>query len=317
MIRNMHLPIHSKLARRLIVVYVLLTLAYLYLAVALPSNQEKISSFGLSPLNARLVSLSLAIPLSLIWIVAIIGFVTLFNYSKVISEQPDGRALRLIAFGSLFLAIQSPVRTLIRSLMSCLVVYHPSWQHYVTPTSTYLNLILFGIAFVCISRGAHALADLVNLRPSLLTYHLLIIGFTTVGVLYSLATFIPHSLGHFDLFTSYHDFHLPLFVTVFTIVIPSLYLWFVALFAAYEMFSYQQKVRGLLYRQALRFLSIGIATVTIDAIFIQFVTTSSDKINHFNINTVIIFAYLTLFVLAVGFAMIARGARRLRKLEEI
>jgi len=57
--------------------------------------------------------------------------------------------------------------------------------------------------------------------------------------------------------------------------------------------------------------------VILTSITLQYVTTLTDRLTHLRISAVLIILYLLLIMLALGYVMIALGAKKLRKIEEV
>jgi hypothetical protein len=139
--------------------------------------------------------------------------------------------------------------------------------------------------------------------------------FVVGGVLYCYLTFRrfdPSSLG-----STNNPYALPIWLMLLTVIIPYLYAWFVGLLAAYEITTYTKQVRGVLYKQALHLLVIGLLAVIIGSITLQYVSSVAPAAGHLTLNYRLLLITLFRVVDGIGFVLIAIGALRLRKIEEV
>jgi hypothetical protein len=104
---------------------------------------------------------------------------------------------------------------------------------------------------------------------------------------------------------------------VLTVVIPYLYAWFVGLLATYEIGSFSQQIRGLLYRQALRLLSGGLVSVIISSIAIQYLLSASPRHGFVVVDGRLLWINIFRIIGGIGYIMIAFGVSRLKRIEDI
>jgi len=64
-------------------------------------------------------------------------------------------------------------------------------------------------------------------------------------------------------------------------------------------------------------LALGITIVIISSIIIQYVTTLMNNGNDLSFGSLLLLVYGLLIVEAAGYALIAYGARRLKRIEEV
>lgn len=104
---------------------------------------------------------------------------------------------------------------------------------------------------------------------------------------------------------------------MFTIIVPYLYAWFMGLMSCYEIIMYSQRIKGLLYKRALNRLAGGIGAVIGSSIFIQFINVVYAYKTNSSLGPLLILIYLLLVVEAIGYILIANGAKNLKRIEEI
>jgi hypothetical protein len=134
-------------------------------------------------------------------------------------------------------------------------------------------------------------------------------------VLYCYLTFRqfnPGSLG-----STHNPYFLPIWLLLLTVIIPYLYAWFVGLLAAYEITSYSQQVRGVLYKQALHLLVGGLVAVIAGSILLQYISSVDPSPGHLVLDYRLLLVVLFRIVIGIGFVLIAAGANRLKRIEEV
>jgi hypothetical protein len=112
-------------------------------------------------------------------------------------------------------------------------------------------------------------------------------------------------------------YHLPLVVVLLTLVIPYIYMWYTGLLAAYKLYLYRQKVAGIVYRKSWGMLAFGISVIIGIQIVLQCIVTLTTQVNKLSLGWLLIFIYALLILIAIGYALIARGAKDLQKIEEV
>ena len=80
---------------------------------------------------------------------------------------------------------------------------------------------------------------------------------------------------------------------------------------------YSRRAPGTLYRKTWNLLAIGIASIIIMQIVIQYTTTLSSQFDEFKLLRLLLTIYVLLAMLSVGYLLIALGAKRLKKIEEV
>jgi hypothetical protein len=149
-----------------------------------------------------------------------------------------------------------------------------------------------------------------KVHPSHRTGNLLILVLIGLGVAYGcLFAGAIHSLSS--------SYPLPYWIVMATLVVPYIYMWFLGLWAAYELYLYRLKVSGIIYRKSWSLLAVGIGAIIIMQIILQYIGTLASQFNKLSFDSLIIVVYAALILLAVGYVLVARGARRLQKIEEV
>ncbi len=287
----------------------LLIIIYLFANTVLPVSNQTLGQLHLSESQYRMVLLSIIMPYCIIWVTGFYAYITFNGYTRLIDDEREMPAFRQIGFGLQTIAWGLAVPAVINTFLKALGAAHPNLQAITGVISAYLTLAVSLIAFTFIGLGARYLSDLVRRRPSYLGTRLMVFGFIAIGITYSYLT--VHAQRH-----NGNPYHLSLFATLATIVVPYLYAWFLGFLACYELSVYARHVKGVLYKNALNQLGFGISLTVISSIFIQYITTIYAN-NLPNLAFIIFLLYIFLALEGIGFMLIATGAKRLKKIEEI
>jgi hypothetical protein len=168
-------------------------------------------------------------------------------------------------------------------------------------------------AFILIARSGEALYGLVRSKLKPTVQKIWVLLFITISTLYSFYLVIrpvhdsPASRVYF----------LPDWLLLVTIVIPYLYIWYLGLNASYCIYVYQRKITGKLYKSALRLVSAGISLVIVSSIITRTITSLSAKLTTLHLTPLLYIIYGLLIIDGAGFVLLAAGARRLRRIEEV
>ena len=295
--------------------YAILTIIFFILIAIIPASQVAMTAYNLSPSEYRILLFVVELPLAAVWFAAFYGYGRLERYAGSIRKTTEGTAFGDMARGVKYLAWGLLVPTMISLILNGLANAHPGLHVPALITVNYLNVLFPIIAFGFIARGTHRIAVYQRLRPGLVSIQLMMAVFIVLGVVYC---FLVGS--HFDRsndIVALNPYHLPLWMLVFTIIIPSLYAWFIGLFAVNEILMVARHVKGVLYRQALQLLSGGMGLVIAALIALQYLRSVIPRTGHLSLNAVLVAVYIIYMIAIAGFAMISIGAGRLQKIEEI
>lgn len=287
----------------------LFIILYLVLSVSLPVDQKNLSQLHLNIAQYRVFILSVLIPYCFIWIAGFFAYNRMQSYTRLIDGEREEPAFRRITDGIIVMAWGMVIPAVIGVILRGIAASHPSFTPAVSVINNYLMLLVPLIAFTYIGIGTRFLSDLVKHRPSYKGLKVFAFLFIALGVIYCYLTL--HAW-----FTGGNPYHLSLPLTMITIMLPYLYVWFLGFLACYELVVYAQNIKGLLYKHALNQLTIGLGITIVSSIFIQFISIvfASDLPN---LAFVLIVLYVFLALEALGFILVALGANRLKKIEEI
>lgn len=294
-------------------IFIGLIALYAILLLLVPADPKALAQYNLSETSARLIALAIALPLVAIWVVAYCGYIGIRDYAQAVRGSQEGRAFTWLSKGLCVATISLPIASVAASLCSYATQRNPTLVPTATILRNYGNVALAMVAFFFIGKGAEELARHMKKKSNMVDNQLWTIGFMALASLFSWLV-VSHSpaVATGDAVVYY----LPDWLVVSTLVILYLYVWYRGIIAAYSIYFYQKKVQGVLYKRALSLFSRGIAVVIFTSMLLQFLTVFTAQIRRLNFTPVLILVYMLLVCYAVGYGLIARGARKLRTIEE-
>jgi len=291
--------------------YGLLVVLYLVLSVALPPNHATEAAYKLTTLQYHVLLLLVLFPLAVIWLIAFYGYSNMKAYSELVKDSTEGVSLDHISNGLMWLAWGLPITSLVQLIAGSIANAHTGFDSASVIISNYASIIFLLIAFHIMSTGTRLWTEQYNLRISIGGTKFLVLAFVTIGSIYTYVIF-HNTYAHND------PYRLPHWLLITTVVIPYLYSWFMGFLAAYEVSMVSKNVTGLLYQQGLRYVSGGIVTVVASSIVLQyFRTTVIAPGKALPLGSVLLIVYLLLVLIALGYVLLAYGARKLKKIEEV
>ncbi|HSX05244.1 MAG TPA: hypothetical protein VLF69_02150 [Candidatus Saccharimonadales bacterium] len=265
--------------------------------------------YHLSPTGLRALDFTLMVPIAIIWFTLFYAYAKLYRYSKLIKSNKDGKAVVKLSQGLLAFAIGLPLSSILSTTLQLIARHYTNLVAITTIISNYLGVLYPLIAFIFISIGARGLSEISKSRPSLRVFNILVVAIIAIGVIFcDLIAHAHHSL--------HHTYHLSYGLVMLTLGIPYMYMWFLGLFAATEIYIYSRKVAGIVYRQSWNLLAIGLGSFILISIVLEYLSTLSTWLNGLSLPGVLLLLYVLLLLLASAFIVIALGTKELMKIEE-
>jgi len=303
--------------RRVFVLLVFFIAAYLVVTFSTPPDPTVLERYGISAITERLLRVSIALPLIMIWWIAFYGFSSFKKYAFLIKGSADGKAHANIANGLAVLAIGLPISTLAGAGLRLITKTSPAFATAGSLLKHYLGLFIAVVAFFLIGKGARQLLEISKQKPPLHNQRLLGFTFLAFGSFYAYLI-LNHSQSPANASgIEGYVYHMPLWLVITTVILPYLYVWYKGLMAAFYIDFYKNSVSGKLYRNCLRFLAWGIGAVVISSVLLQYFGVLSEILLALNIKMLLVLIYALLVSIAVGYVLIAKGARKLQELEEV
>lgn len=311
----MHL--HSSMRRIIAVVYFPLAVIYLFLSFIYPTDPVTMVDHHLNITEARVLAMTLATIYILIWILAFFAARELTAYSRSIRQYKDGEAFFMLASALLAIAIYLPFRNLTKILLNYAAYLHPAFTTTSSVTITYINIVFPLVIYVYISMGGSRLLHMVRTKIPLQHVCALALLLCVIAATYCYAAFSSSTkLTPANWFVTV-DYQINVPFRIFTVVVPHLFMWAIGLIGTYQIYFYQQKVRGIIYKHSLKMLSVGITLQIITTIAVQYLIVIAANIEHLPVGVMLLLAVTLLTTVTVAYVMIVRGINRLRIFEEL
>jgi len=296
--------------------YLVLITLYLLLGLLLPASSVDMQNYGLSAREYHVLRFVLALPLALVWFTAFYGYARLKEYAAVMDNTAESRGFQQLARGVHWLAWGLALPSVLSLVLNNGIANaHPNLHEAAVISINYITLALTLVGLVITSNATHELALRSKRTFSAASARSLQFIFVTSGVLYCYLTF-----RHVDmqsLASTNNAYFLPVWLLIMTIIIPSLYAWFVGLLAAYDITLMAKQTHGLLYRHALRNLAAGLVVVIASYVAQQYLHTVVPRTGHLSLNTTLLLTYSIYICTMLGFVLMTVGAIRLKRIEEV
>lgn len=289
---------------------------YLGLVALAPANPDILAQQDITATQYRLLLMLVALPLIAIWLAAFYAYARISEYTKPINKTKDGRALSFISIGIGVLALGMAVSSLSARLLNFIATENEALLPASTIARTYVTLGFYLAGFSLIYKGVQRLGRVIRKSKITTREWLMWIVFILAGVLFiylSLESPTGETIGSASNNAVYN---LPVWLVVSTVIIPYLLTWAIGLRAAYLMNVYRKSVKGKIYRSFFGYLSVGLTVIVISSILIQYFTALSLSLMKLPLPSILAVVYFLLIILGVGYLLIARGANRLKSIEE-
>ncbi len=302
--------------KRVTTFYALLVSIYLLEVVLFPTDKSVLIKYHLTTLQAKLLSLSVALPSIIIWFVALLAFLGLYHYSKTLNKTRAGKAFKTLSIGVFFLSIWLPLSAILSEFITNTEFSNPNLAPNLTRLNNYFNLVALSIGFYIIYIGTLKLLILIK-KHQVAINHRFIISYIIFSALYVFLTLhdstraVPTQSVHF---ASYYESD---WLIVVTLVIPRLINWYIGIQAAYNIYIYRSKVVGSLYKEALKYISLGLIFIITMTVILRSLESLNGALANFGLGLLVVIIYLLLMLISVGYIFIVLGVKKLQKIEEV
>jgi hypothetical protein len=300
--------VNLKLRSKLFYGYVASLFIYSCFALLPKPDVLVLAQYNVSVLGLRIIYATIILLLAAIWFAGFYGYSKLNSYARIIKKEKDGKQVAKLSGGLFLLALWLPISSVVSVILNYFARKYPGILPAVVIFNNFINLLLPLGGFLYISKGARGLSELVRRRPTYAASQILIIAVIYLGLIY---------LHLVDTTTSLTEiYHMPNWLVLLTLVAPYVYMWFIGLLAAYEIYLYRRKVAGIVYKKSWGYLAFGLAWLIVTSVSFQYITTLTPHFSKLSIYWLLAIIYSMLAVLSVGFILIAIGARKLQRIEE-
>jgi hypothetical protein len=297
--------------RPLAMLFIALQATYILLAFILPTDPQVLAKLGLSEMEAKLLSLSIIIPVTLIYLAALYGFVRVREYAEKVRDSKEGPHFKNIGDGLMLLAFSLPVNSILGSIGSYIRHAQPHFLSDITIVRQYISLAFALTAILLISRGAKGLFDTLKQSNARIHTYYMLLGPIILACTYTWLI-DTQSGGH-----GVEIYFLPDWLVILSIAVPYVFIWCTGIWAAILIHRYQYVVKGVIYKRAIDRLAKGIATIILTSVLLQFLTTLSGLLSRLDLSPLLACIYILIAIYAVGFGLVAQGAKKLKQLEEV
>jgi len=289
--------------------FVALVGLYVGLYFALPTDPETLQRYNLSQTSVRLLGLTVVIPLLGVFFATLYGFLKFKDYASSIADTKEGRGFQYLSNGLMVLAFSLPTASIVSSVLNYIALSQPDLLPTATILKNYIALIFPLVTFILLARGAESLVRSVRGNQQKRHYNGLLL--IVLSCLFTwLITTRPHSNG------AEVTYYLPNWLVITTLAIPYLYTWSQGIMTISNLRLYRASVGGKVYKRALGYLAQGVTGIVLLSIIGQAITTLSARLDRLSLTPVLIIVYILIILYALGYGLVARGAKQLKKIEE-
>ncbi|HUA13238.1 MAG TPA: hypothetical protein VL989_01935 [Candidatus Sulfotelmatobacter sp.] len=294
---------------------VLLSLVYVALIFFLPDHSNSAHLDNLSSSQYKQALFLVSLPAILVWLIAFYaaGRIRIYAHYLERGKTTVFPLVSLLAKGIFLLALSLPIAAILNRFLNFFEGYSTDVYHASIITTNYVNLILPLFGFVLIYYSVRGITSKKKLDLKLTSAKLLVALYLVIGILYSYET-----LRHFTSNNAGSNvYYLPTAVFILTILLPYLYAWYIGLASAYDMLFYAKKTPGIIFKRSLYVIASGLAVVIISFIAMQYFSTIDPAYGHLEFNSREIMSALIKLISGLGFYLMARGANKLIRIEEV
>lgn len=286
----------------------------LYVALTFMGPVDSASNrYELSATKIHLLQLTIVIPVVIIWFVALWGSLRFKAYALSIKASPDGQALNRLSNGLLLLVGGLVASSLIQAAEDIFAQwgYMEVWTVFHNISAAALALL----AFVFIFLGSQRLAGIVKKADKSKWSPMVMVTLMGMAYVWALANNPYRQDSPNPLDTP--SYFLPDWAIIVALVLPYLLTWYFGFRASAFLKLYENSSPGIIYRESLKGLSRGMILIIISSVAIQLLGAVAPSLRDLGLSGLLILIYLLIILYAAGHVMVANGARKLAKIEEV
>lgn len=288
-------------------------IAYSYLTLTAPITNNK---YNLSLFQTRLLQLSLVIPIFVILWAALYGAVRFKAYSLKIKDSPDGQSLNLVSNGLLMLAYGLIIQSVLGTLKQKFLL-NGGLENF-TVLTNYLAIIFPLIAFSLMLVGSARLVQISkHLHTEYIRVSVFVIGIASMASIYTYGVLHNPYRNMTPDPNTYQSYYLSDGKILLSLIIPSIVVWAFGVMTVLSLQAYSKNTKGFIYKESLRKLVQGLSIVVSLSISINLLSTIGPSLVNLRLGALLGFIYVLLAVYAIGYIIIAKGAQKLSKIEDV
>jgi uncharacterized membrane protein YidH (DUF202 family) len=298
-------------------IFVTLALAYLGLTFGTPPDAASANKYHLSNEEIRLLQLTITIPLIAIWFVAYYGYSRFNRYAVTVKDSPEGRGWKNFVEGLLLLALWLPVSSVINRLTRYLYHDNKDLVAPLTIVKNYVSLLILLAAFALLYKGANKLLKSIDQSmPDVLRSKAMALLVLVSGLFAYVALISPNKRVAADE-ASRAAYYLPDWLIILTIIIPYIIIFYLGFRVVQDINLYRRNATGVLYRSSLSLLAKGVGIVILLIMALRYFESLTGLLSQASLKVFLLVIYILVFLIAAGFVVIALGAKKLQKMEEV
>jgi hypothetical protein len=305
------------LKNKFLVLLIVLGIVYILQNLALPVDSSSLAKYKLSENEAKLLRLSILLPVLGIWAFAYYGYSRFKNYVDTIHESKEAVALRKIAKGLLLLALWLPFTSVMGNVVSYIRTEQPDMTPAATIISNYIALGVVLTAFLFLYQGSKQLADNNSDGKQWHGSKFIMPVFIAISVAFVYLTFTNPVRQFPSEKVTHAAYYLPDFLIAATIVIPFLVIFYLGFQTVNYIHKYRKNVRGIIYAKSLDHIANGIGIVVLSLILLRYLSSVSTVLSDSALKSILGIIFALILFIAIGYGLIALGAKRLQKIEEV
>ncbi len=272
--------------------------------------------FNLTPAKTHSIQIAVLLPIVIIWWIAAMGAERFKSYTSQIKQHPDGRGLDKISTGLVILVVAIIIGGVFGVLRAWAL--NNGWLAAYTNISNHLTVIGPLIAFAYMFSGSLELnkitkkKQIVSRNALIFLLILLLIAAAYVKILlnYKYLESTPDP-------TKYSSFYMSPALVFLTIGLPYLIGWGLGIMTAVNLVRYRAYVKGIIYKAMLLRLVVGIPIVIGFYFAVQLLIAFSTFFAKAGLSSILLIVYLLIIAYAIGFLVIASGAKKLAQIEKV
>lgn len=288
---------------------------YLFLNIFFDPDARIAERFQFQQGNIKLLSYTVSVPQTIIWVVAFYGFIKIREYSNSIGDTVDGEGFSRISKGLGILSFGLPLDSLIATLFGYYLADNPQNKDELD----FLNLFFFTLITFIFSyytfKGSKVLANLAKEKENL--YRNIFSGIAFFGLIISLVVIYINPNGLTETVNGEERY------TSIGLLLATLrggiqlFGWYMGIMTAVFMSEYGLYVRGIIYKNALKFVVWGLTLIVSSNIVIRILSTFEVDLEGRSLFFIVISINSVLTLLMIGYGFVAYGAKKLKKIEDI
>lgn len=302
--------------RNIISVFIALSAIYLLEVFFIPPDTATLTKFDISEAKAKLLTLTIALPIIAIWMIGCYVYTRFKSYAESIAGDKDGNAFAIIRAGLLPLFLWLPISVTFSSMATYLYHRHPSWTVPMVIINNYLNLIFIIIGFYLIHKGTSKLIRMKDDDRASSWKYAANVPLVIISLIFIFLS-LNNPARQFPTYdTPIAAYYLPDWLLVATVLLPYILVFYYGFFAVLNLYIFRVRVRGVIYKNAVEYFAKGLLCIVTSIIFIRYLTNLTTIFTNATLKFILLILYLLIVLLLLGFIMLIKSVKKLQDIEK-